>query len=97
MAKELTFEQVERNGGAVQLDQRLAAAGTCIMDCVRNEFLAGTGFSVNEYRGIRRCNTLDLFQNDFQRGATADDLLESPGPTVLFNHSHSSTPKAFAS
>jgi hypothetical protein len=39
-----------------------------------------------------------LFQNDFQRGATADDLLESPGPTVLFNHSHSfDSQKAFAS
>jgi hypothetical protein len=89
MAKELTFEQVKRNGGAVQLDQRLAAAWTGIVDCVSYEFLASSGFSVNEYRRIRRCDALDLFQNEFQGRATADDLLESPGPTVLFNHSHS--------
>jgi hypothetical protein len=75
----------------------LAATGTGIVDCTSDEFLAGSGFSVNEYRGIPCCNTLDLFQNDFPRGATADDLIESPSPTVLFNHSHSSTPKAFAS
>jgi hypothetical protein len=88
MAKELTFEQVKGNGGAVQLDQRLAAAGTGIVDCVSDEFFTSSGFSVNEYRGIRRCNPLHLLQNDFQSRATANDLLESPGPTVLVNHFH---------
>src|SRR4029077_1266104 len=89
MAKELTFEQVKRNGGAVQLDQGLAASGTGIVDRVGDEFFTSSGFSVNEYRGIRRCDALHLLQNDFQSRATANDLLESPGPTVLSNYLHS--------
>jgi hypothetical protein len=48
MAKELTLEQVKRNGGVVQLDQRLAAAGTGIVDCVSDEFFPGSGLCLNE-------------------------------------------------
>src|SRR5271168_2377160 len=88
MAKELTFEQVEGNGGTVQLDQRAAAAGAGVMDRVSDEFFASSGFSPDEYRGIRRCNTFHLFQNVSQSWAFADDLLESASTTVLISHCH---------
>src|SRR5229473_8570679 len=61
MAKELTFEQVEGNGGTVQLDQRVAAAGTSIMDCMSDEFLASAGLSLDEHSRVRRRNPLGLF------------------------------------
>ena len=40
MAKELSLEQVEGNGGTVQLDQRPAAAGVGIVDRLSDEFFA---------------------------------------------------------
>src|SRR5260370_10818384 len=39
VAKELAFEQVEGNGGPVQFDQRVPAAGTGMLDRVRDVFL----------------------------------------------------------
>ena len=60
MTKELTLEQVEGNGGTVQLDQRVAAPGAGIMDHVSDEFLTCPGFSLDEYCGIGRRDTLRL-------------------------------------
>jgi hypothetical protein len=60
MAKELTFEQVEGNGGTVQLDQRVAAAGARIVDRVGDEFLASAGLSLDEHSRVRRRNPLGL-------------------------------------
>jgi len=68
------------------------------MDCVSDELLPGPGLSLNEYGGIRRSNTLRLFQNDSQRRTVAYDLLESAGPTILISHCHrfdSQSPPAF--
>src|ERR1700729_4259261 len=89
MAKQLTFEQVKWNCSAIQLNQRLAAAGAGFVDCVSDELFASSGFSVNEHCGICRCNALHLLQNDFQGRAAANDLLKSASPTVLINLSHS--------
>src|SRR5580765_6877033 len=61
MAKELTFEQVEGNRRTVQLDQRLAAAGTRIVNRVSDEFLASAGLSLDEHSRVHRRNPLDLF------------------------------------
>jgi hypothetical protein len=100
MAEELTFEQIKGNGGTVELDQRLSAAMTGIVDCVSDEFFPCSGFSLNEYCGIPSCNALRLFQNNSQSWTIANDLLESAGPTVLINHFHQfnrQSPRAFAS
>src|SRR4029077_4929513 len=64
MAEELAFEQVERNGGTVQLDQRVATAGTGVVDRVSDEFLAGPGLSLDKHCRIGRRDTFHLFQND---------------------------------
>jgi hypothetical protein len=97
MAKQLTLEEVEGNGGTVQLDQRVAAPPASIMNRVSDEFLASPGFSLDEYRGIHGRNTLGLLQDEFQSCAIAYDLLESAGPTVLICDCHRTlNPKAQA-
>jgi hypothetical protein len=88
MAKKLTLEQVEGNGGTVQLDQRVAAAGARIVDRVSDEFFASAGLSLDEHSRVRRRNSFGLLQNDSQGGAVAYDLLESANPTVLISHCH---------
>src|SRR6266852_1785218 len=60
MTKELTFEQVEGNGGTIQLDQRVATARAGIMDRASDEFLASAGLSLDEHSGVRRRNQLGL-------------------------------------
>jgi hypothetical protein len=88
MAKELTFKQVEGNRRTVQLDQRLAATGTRIVDRVSDEFLASAGLALDEHSRVRRRNPLGLFKHDSQSRAVPYDLLESPHPTVMINHIH---------
>jgi hypothetical protein len=88
MAKELTFEQVEGNRRTVQLDQRLAATGTRIVNRVSDEFLASAGFSLDQNSRVHRRYPFGLFQNGSQGRAVADDLLESANPTFLICHYH---------
>jgi hypothetical protein len=88
MAKELTFEQVEGNRRTVQLDQRLAATGTRIVNRVSDEFLASAGFSLDQNSRVHRRNPFGLFQNGSQGRTVADDLLESADPAFLICHYH---------
>jgi len=60
MAKELTFEQVEGNGGTIQLDQCVAAAWARIVDRVSDEFLASASLALDENGSVRRRNPLGL-------------------------------------
>jgi hypothetical protein len=60
MAKEFTLEQVEGNGGTIQLDQSVAAAGAGIVDRASDEFLASACFSLDEHSRVRRRNPLGL-------------------------------------
>jgi hypothetical protein len=85
MAKELTLEQIEWNGGTVQLDQGPAAAGARIVDRVSDEFLASAGLALDEHSSVRRRNPLGLLKHDSQSRAVAYDLLESADPMVLIN------------
>lgn len=99
MTKQLAFEQIERNGRAVQLDQRVAASRAGIVDRVSDEFLTGPGFSLDEHRRIDSCHALDLRQNGSQSRAVADNLREAASPPILFNRCHrfeSERPSAFA-
>src|ERR1700748_204751 len=58
------------------------------MDCMGDEFLTSPGFSEDQHGSIRCCNALHLFQDKLESRTAANDLLESPGPTVLINRSH---------
>jgi hypothetical protein len=48
-----------------------------------DEFLTGTGFSLNQNSGIGGRNLFDLLEHRFQSRAPAYDLLESTRITVL--------------
>jgi hypothetical protein len=88
VAKKLTLEQIERDCGAVELDQRVTAARACIVDRMRDEFLASAGLSLNENSRIRRRNPLGLLQHNSQSRAIAYDLLEPADPTILICRCH---------
>jgi hypothetical protein len=88
VAEEFTLEQVEGNRSAVELNQGLAAAGTRVVNCVSDEFLAGARLSLNENCRVRRRNSLDLIENSSKSRAVADDLLESADPAILFCDYH---------
>jgi hypothetical protein len=64
------------------------------MDGMRDEFLASPGLSLDEHGRIGSRHSLDLFQNDSQAGAVADDLLESPGSTILISYYHRFVPQS---
>jgi hypothetical protein len=85
MPKELTFEQVEGNRGTVELDQRLAAARTGVMDRASDEFLSRPCFSPYEYSGIYWRYALSLLQDSYQSWAAAYDPLESTSPTIFIS------------
>jgi hypothetical protein len=47
MTKELTLEEIEGNGSAIQLYERAAAARTDVVNRVRDQLLARAGFSLD--------------------------------------------------
>jgi hypothetical protein len=77
VAKKLTFKQIQRNGSAIQSDERVSAAGTDVVNRVRDQLLASARFSLDKHGGIRRRDPFDLFEHCFQSRTIAYDLLES--------------------
>jgi len=88
VAKKLAFEQVERDCGAVELDQRVTAARARIVNRMSDKFFPSAGLSLNENGRIRSRNPLGLLQHSSQSRAVAYDLLESADPTILICHYH---------
>jgi len=77
VAEHFAFEQPGGDGGAIQLDEGALAARAQIMDCPRQQFLAGAGLAANQYRGIGRRHRLHLLQIGLERAALADDFLKA--------------------
>jgi len=48
VAEKLAFQEIERNGGAVQLYKRTSAARADIVNCARDQLLACCCFSLDE-------------------------------------------------
>jgi hypothetical protein len=82
MAEKLAFQQIERNGGAVHLDERPSAPRADVVNRARDKLLAGARFSLDKNSGIRRGDAFDLFEHRFQRSTLTYDLLESSLITV---------------
>src|SRR6266849_6975912 len=100
VAKELTFQQIQRDGSAIQFYKRASAPRAEVMNRARDQFLSSAGFTLDKNRGIGRRDPFDLFQHSFQSWTATDDLLESARITVLvtgpksFESSHSGPPCA---
>src|ERR1700676_3709362 len=77
MAKKLALQQIKRNGSAIELYERTSAARADVVNRARNQFLACPGFSLDQYGGTGRGNAFDLFEQGFEGGARAYQLLGS--------------------
>src|SRR5260370_9881276 len=76
MTKQLAFQKVERNRGAVHFDKAASAASTDVVDGLRDQVLDSCGLSENQNSGVRGPHALNLLEHRFQPGAIAHDLLE---------------------
>src|SRR5262249_17616274 len=79
MTEQLAFEQAGRDRRAIELDQRAFAPGAQVVNGAGDQLLARAGFAANQDGRIGGRDRLDLFEDAFQRGTGADDLLEVPG------------------
>jgi len=77
VTKELTFQEVQRCGSAIQLDEGASTARAHIVNGSSDQFLASSGFSLNQHGGTRRRHSFYVFEDLFERGAIADQLFES--------------------
>ena len=50
MAEQGRFQQVGRNGGAVEHDIRAVGFAAQALQCIGNQFLAATGFTLDQHR-----------------------------------------------
>ena len=80
MAEELALEEVLRDGGAVDGDERLLVALAVGVDGPGNEFLAAPTLTGDQHRGVAHGNTANHFEDRLHRLGTANDVI-----TVLFD------------
>src|SRR6266478_5029403 len=74
VSKQLAFQQTCRNCRAVQLDERLRAAGAQIMNGPRNQFFSRARLSINQHCRIRRRYGSHSFEYSAQRSTISNDL-----------------------
>src|SRR5437899_9481459 len=77
VAKKLTFQQIQRNGSAIQLCERASAPRADVVNRARDQLLAGACFALDKDGGICRRDAFDLFEHRFQSRTVAYELLES--------------------
>ena len=98
MAKELTLEQVEGDGGAVQLNEGAAISCAEVVNRLRDQLFPGSRFALNQYGGPGRRDPLHLLEHRVESRTTTHDLLKLRPPivapkTAIFEASHNIPPK----
>src|SRR5690606_37338878 len=87
VAEELALDQLRRDGGAVDLDERSVGPPRQPMQRPGDELLAGTVLPGDQDPRIGRCDLLDPVEERADRVARADDLVPAldliPQPRVL--------------
>jgi hypothetical protein len=76
VAKKLAFQQIQWDGGAVQLDEWASVSRTDVMNCASDQLLASACFTLDQYSGARWCYSFDVVEDRFQRMAVANELFE---------------------
>ncbi len=76
VAEELAFDEVGRQGGAIDLDERPLPASAGTVNRPGDQLLARAGFSEDEGGRIGGGNLIHLVEHVFQCIAAADDLLK---------------------
>ncbi|MGB8958488.1 MAG: hypothetical protein WCC00_05705 [Candidatus Aminicenantales bacterium] len=75
VAEELRFDELLRDGGAVDLDEGLAGPQAVGVDRPGDELLAGAALAVDEHGGVGRGDLEDLLPQVLDEGMVADDLV----------------------
>ncbi len=84
VAEEFVFDQAFGDGGAIQGDEGLLAAGRKMMDGAREEFFAGAAFAEQQHGGIGGGDVLDLLA-DFADGSVfTEDAREAVTRGIFF-------------
>ena len=63
MAEEFTLQEVRRDGGAIDGEERLGRGGAIIMERSRDELLARACLSMNHYRDLSGGDALDALKD----------------------------------
>jgi hypothetical protein len=63
VAKKLAFQQIERDGSAIQFNEWASAPRAQIVNRACDQLLAGACFSLDKNGGIRRRDLLNLFEH----------------------------------
>src|SRR5690606_10368365 len=85
VAEQFAFDQVRRNGAAIDRNERLVAAAAELMDGVRGQLFASAAFAYEQRRDVGGGNTRQLRVQVFhafglpEQLAEAAGLLERPG------------------
>src|SRR3954467_2206041 len=77
VADKFGFDQLGRNRGAIQSDERPRSARTFLMNGAGNQFLAGAGFSENADAGVGDGNTIELCHDVLHGLASPDNFVFS--------------------
>jgi hypothetical protein len=76
VAEQLAFDQVRRQGSAVDFDQGPGVAGTQLVNRPGDEFFAHAGLTQNQDRGVGGGDLLDPEKDGLEDIALPDDLVE---------------------
>src|SRR5258708_36235469 len=76
MTEQFAFQKIQRNGRAIQLYKSAPVALTCVVNGMRYELFACTGFPLDDDCRVGGRNLLHLLENRFEGSAIADDPLE---------------------
>ena len=63
MAEQFVFDQMVRQGAAIDRDERLVGALALVVDGAGSQFLAAAGFAADEYGGVIAGNLVDCRQH----------------------------------
>ena len=84
MAEQLRLDQITRDGGAVDLDERAVRPATELVDRARHELFAGAVLSMDEDAGVARRHLADERDHLLHRLASRDEVAESRVRSELF-------------
>src|ERR1017187_10538797 len=83
VAEDLALDQRLRDGGAVDRDEWLQAAGAEVVQAAGCEFLAGAALAGDQDRDVGGCDALDHLEDRLHRRRRADQRAENAGVAGL--------------
>src|ERR1700691_6685530 len=79
MTKQFAFQKFVRNCGAIDRNEGFTSAGRVSMQGASHHFLAGPGFTENQYRHVARGGESDALMDLSHGAADSDQLLLGVG------------------